>query len=287
MNGGHVPDPRSDTARKLGEYPFFTARTVRDIERNGVWKTCEVGVFQHTSDEAETLIGTYERNYAFLETFWWFRRGPRHFALYSSDYTATRVMEIVPGKGFKDIGGEEPESSGFCPVEFFVPDCREYISQEFSGPGAGVTDWNSPLDSLPLASEFTKEAATHRGRPKLRGPDGHFLQAEHGWVWGEEGDYESGWIKYPADHGFVAGCIWGDDSSWKIQHLDLTHVEEGLLTRTERFGYIELPRSVHLREAIHIWGLPKSPRVEVAVSTRWDLRTGKMKPIGVPPWDEE
>lgn len=40
--------------------------------------------------------------------------------------------------------------------------------------------------------------------------------------------------------GFVWGCIWGDDSSWKVQWLDLSRVAEGVLTREERFGYVEL-----------------------------------------------
>jgi hypothetical protein len=124
------------------------------------------------------------------------------------------------------------------------------------------------------------------GRSSER-PDGGYLQTETGWVWGEEQDYESGWIRFPPDHGFVAGCVWGDDSSWKIQYLNLCRVEEGIIEREERFGYIELPQSVSLRSAVHLYGLPDKPRVQIAVSTEWDLETGKMKPLGVAPWDEE
>ncbi len=40
--------------------------------------------------------------------------------------------------------------------------------------------------------------------------------------------------------GFVWGCQWGDDSSWKVQFLDLSRVQEGILHREERFGYVEL-----------------------------------------------
>lgn len=40
--------------------------------------------------------------------------------------------------------------------------------------------------------------------------------------------------------GFVWGCLWGDDSTWKVQWLDLSRVTEGVLTREERFGYMEL-----------------------------------------------
>ena len=42
------------------------------------------------------------------------------------------------------------------------------------------------------------------------------------------------------DFGFVWGCVWGDDSSWKIQYLDLSGVQHGVVRREERFGYVEL-----------------------------------------------
>lgn len=42
------------------------------------------------------------------------------------------------------------------------------------------------------------------------------------------------------DFGFVWGCVWGDDSEWKVQYLDLSRVREGIITREERFGYLEL-----------------------------------------------
>src|SRR5438270_431001 len=95
-------DPRSEAAKKLNEYPYFTARTVSKRDDPAEWCICVVGVYQH--DGTETQIGSYERNYRFLRTFWWFRRGTRHFALYSKDYTATRIMEIIPGHGIEDLG---------------------------------------------------------------------------------------------------------------------------------------------------------------------------------------
>lgn len=42
------------------------------------------------------------------------------------------------------------------------------------------------------------------------------------------------------DFGFVWGCYWGDDSSWKVQYLDLTDVQGGVVRRDDRFGYVEL-----------------------------------------------
>lgn len=45
------------------------------------------------------------------------------------------------------------------------------------------------------------------------------------------------------DFGFVWGCYWGDDTSWKVQYLDLSEVEHGNIVRDERFGYVELATS--------------------------------------------
>jgi hypothetical protein len=48
-------------------------------------------------------------------------------------------------------------------------------------------------------------------------------------------------FEWPAgDFGFVWGCHWGDDSSWKVQYLDLSGVRRGVVRREERFGYVEL-----------------------------------------------
>jgi hypothetical protein len=49
--------------------------------------------------------------------------------------------------------------------------------------------------------------------------------------------------------GFVAGCFWGDDSSWKIQYLDLSRADEGILKRDERLGTSNY-RTMTLEDAI-------------------------------------
>lgn len=42
--------------------------------------------------------------------------------------------------------------------------------------------------------------------------------------------------------GFVAGCVWGDDAGgWKAEFLDLSKIEEGVLSQDGRMGYFELP----------------------------------------------
>jgi hypothetical protein len=62
--------------------------------------------------------------------------------------------------------------------------------------------------------------------------DGSVIPGSESW----DADYE-----WPTgEFGFVWGCVWGDDSSWKVQHLDLTGIRSGVIRRDERFGYVEL-----------------------------------------------
>lgn len=155
----------------------------------GYWDSTIVKIFQVT-EEGKKYLGEYERSYGSFgrETFCPFTINGKDYALYSKDYTATRVMTLPD---CKDLCGEESDAVGFCPVEFYVP----YKEQDHD----------------------TRES----------GPTG-----EH----------------YP--FGFVAGCVWGDDTSWKIQYLDLTQIEKGIFKREERFGYLELPDNISLKEAI-------------------------------------
>jgi hypothetical protein len=93
------------------------------------------------------------------------------------------------------------------------------------------------------------------------------------------------------DFGFVWGCHWGDDSSWKVQYLDLSQVQQGVIKRQERFGYLELATSgfespcLKLDQNAHENSRP--PRfihvakengivsVTFAVEMRFDLSSGK------------
>lgn len=156
----------------------------------GYWDTLLVEIYQDGNK-----IGEYTRNYSYmLNTFCPFQQNGKDYALYSTDYTATRVMELP---SCKDIAGEDGCGFGFCPTGYYVP----------------------KADPELLGKDF--------GDGPIIGPDGQF--------------------------GFVCGCIWGDDRSWKIQYLDLTKISEGILIRDDRFGYIELLGDSHkLPEAIHV-----------------------------------
>ncbi len=171
MNGEHASAERAR----------YTARGIR-LSGEGERTRLRVEIVRDGG-----VVGSYERNYGLMNTFHPFvGQGGKLYALYSRHYTATRVMSLPD---CRDLGGEEPASGGFCPVEFFVPYDPE------------------------------------------RGLDGSV--------------------------GFVAGCVWGDDSSWKVQFLDLSRVAEGVIARDDRFGYLELEDGVSLEDAIDLreWSL--------------------------------
>jgi hypothetical protein len=204
----------------------YFVTTEQKENRPGTWNSLIVSV--HERGEVEKKIGEYVRTYSsFFNTFCPFSRGGKDFALYSADYTCTRIMELP---SCKDIGGEEPHAQGFCPTDFYVPPFRKVQSH-------GTTLW-------------------------LAG-DACFSQGAT-----EPVDY--------CDFGFVAGCHWGDDNTWKIQYLDLSRAPEGIISRDERFGYIHLPSNMSLKDVIDLehWE-PKDPIIHIAHATRFDLSQKK------------
>ena len=182
------------------------------------------------NDDDLEMVGSYERNYpALYRTFFPFVGGDGHwYALYSPDYTTARVMSLPD---CKDVGGEEPTTYGFCPVDFFVP----YL-------------------------------------------DGHLLLGAEGQK-GTDGSYELSPSVHIGKFGFVAGCVWGDDSSWKVQYLDLSQIGSGKMLRDSRLGYLELPRKVDLREAVSFGGWDdKSQSIEFATRVTF---VKAQDPVGV------
>lgn len=242
---------RSYFARVLGEVHY----------QPGAWKGARVGVFRRGAEGGEEQVGEYERNYpSLLRTFTHFRAGGRDLALYSPDYTATRLMELP---SCRDIGGEEPSSGGFCPADFFVP-CFIDLESRLEGqpPRRFRKQMPAPEELVERTIPVTWPAV--EGRP-ARVEHQHYRPAG------------------PLTHhpfGFVAGCIWGDDSSWKVQYLDLSRAAEGVLRRDERFGYLELPDSLTLEQAIDLSDYQGDPaedyahRVRITNTQRFDLRDG-------------
>jgi len=228
----------------MQEYTY-AARIIEKLESApGKWYGAKVGVYRIEGGNEEQ-VGVYCRNYRSLfRTFFHFRRSEKDYALYSPEYSATRVMELP---SCKDIGGEEPDERGFCPVEFYVP-C--YIEKEWTkGNNVGHKFVvNQPSAEDLIESDFSKPVSPI--------------------------------LYYP--FGFVAGCVWGDDSSWKIQYLDLTDIEKGVIRRDERFGYIRLPEGIRLEQAIDLDDYNDDPSEEwsyhiiIGIQRKFDLRDGKV-----------
>jgi hypothetical protein len=203
----------------------FATKVVTTSEP-GSWQTVHVEVL-----DGERIISAYDRNYNMLQTFEPFRQNDRMFALISTDYTATSVMDLHTGQ---IVAAEEPHTNGFCPVGFYVPDWWD-VHNGRTLPGSMY--WR------PLDDEW---------------PTGDF--------------------------GFVWGCVWGDDSSWKVQYLDLSRVRDGIIHRDDRFGYLKLATDPELvaSQFIRCSSWQGERRVEFHVPRGFNLTTGT--PISDEDW---
>lgn len=200
----------------------FSTR-VKEIKRDKGWQYLHVDVVEQN----ENVVYSYQRNYPnMFNTFEPFRQNKKLFALISSDYTATSVIDLKSGV---IIASEEPDSLGFCPVGFYVPDW-----------------WD-----------------IHSGRTL---PGTHY--------WKDDDELPKG------DFGFVWGCEWGDDSSWKIQVLDLSKIQQGKITRDERFGYVELASHPKLEPKDFIKCYFRDGKCEIVIHriSRFDLDSGDYIP---------
>jgi hypothetical protein len=222
---------------------FWVQAAHREPIENGRWTTAQLQVF-----DGETQVGTYDRTFPPYaeQTFCPFEWNGQWFALYSPEYTATRVLSLPD---CRDIGGEAPAAHGFCPVEFLIPRYRE-VTQRHRSTGRVSKGWwfHEP------------------------GPDSN-------------PDYEvtvGPWVTVPT--AFVKGCVWGEDQSWKLQCIDLALASQGRIERTERFGFVELPKSASLSASLSFdrhppdWDL----RMTLIRQERRDVATGAL----VDPYDE-
>lgn len=187
----------------------------------GVLSSTKVEVFY---DDAK--IGEYIRHYpSFIKaTFYPFKMNNEWYALYSADYTATRVAKLTQTE-FLDWCGEEGGAMGFCPTEFYVPRYK-LATRVLQGK-------NGPI--------HTKEYTFDNDFPEKR-LDEYFEYS------GDEDEEYLG--ESYAEYGFLSGCYWGDDSSWKLRFIDLKGVLDKNLVIDERFGYFELPYDRTLRECV-------------------------------------
>lgn len=229
----NITDPNHKTPRDF--FPRFEARTER-VSCERCWPKVKVDVVQ-INEDGEQILGSYERNYSGAP-FFAFKHGDRWFALYSYEYTATALMEIFPGQGFKELYAEAPASNGFCPVSFFVPQYQCYFNLEQEKQF--VAEWQSIINAGGKG-DWTVEEATKRRDWALKDIEtvNKYRSKCDVALYNDTPTDESGYLYFPPKYGFVSGCVWGDDGSWKVQIIDLD-IENGKFTRSERMGYIPL-----------------------------------------------
>lgn len=185
----------------------------------GTWNSTKVSIYRDNDFDIHelvyrkgTLIGEYLRNYSSygFETFYPFQVGEEWYALYSANYTATRVMKLYDDR-IEDWCGEESRSNGFCPVEFYVP---RYVKTSSSYI---LKEEQKFFDAYYVDCDHTFEEF----HAEIVGPE--FVELNY------------------CNFGFLCGCVWGDDTSWKLRYIDLLQIPEKNLIITDKFGYWELP----------------------------------------------
>ena len=192
----------------------FSAEVIAEPHQAGARGSSLVKIFDGCAQ-----IGKYRRNHPgwAKETFEPFEIDGAWYALYSPDYTSTRVMRLLD---CADLGGEESNSHGFCPVEFFVPRYKKVTTRNRSTE-AIREDWSFEAKAEKLTHDVSDPACD-----RTIGP----------------------WISL--NTGFVAGCIWGDDNSWKLEVIDLSKAAKGIIVRAARFGHLELAHGMSLADSL-------------------------------------
>lgn len=213
--------------------PFSVQVLNAPAGKPGTWPTKIVAVYRDG-----TLLGGYQRLYPShaTDTFAPFQWEGQWYALYSADYTCTRVLRLNE-HSLEDWCGEEPAGHGFCPVDYFLPQAFKV------GKGEDELVNLEDRQTYKDYAEFARDAE------------------EYG-----EGLYYPGF-------GFLCGCIWGDDGSWKLRYVDYTRVAEKQLLIDERFGYFELaPQPLNECIGLGSWE-PNFPIIHAHKRETFCLRT--------------
>jgi len=187
--------------------------------RPGTWNSTKVSIYRDDDYDVKTnvyrkgiLIGEYLRNYGSyaFESFHPFQIDEEWYALYSAEYTATRVMKLHEDR-IEDWCGEESHANGFCPTEFYVPKFAQFRNKmEIQGK-------ETEYDYYMVDGDCEKDDFMEG----LLSPE--FVKLEY------------------CNFGFLCGCVWGDDTSWKLRYIDLSQIPNKILAITDKFGYWELP----------------------------------------------
>lgn len=205
----------------------FTVEAESVENAPGTWNSTKISIFRD-----DVLIGEYLRNYSSFGalTFCPFKIDNQWYALYSAHYTTMRVMKLYDDH-IEDWCGQDVDSNGFCPVEIYVPRYR-MVKGSFESDSK-----TQEFETYAVDCDYKTEDEFSEDMPEFD-------------------------VEQHCNFGFVCGCIWGDDSSWKIRYIDLSKISDKELIVTEKFGYWEMPGKLTLRECIDMsnWE-PKCPTI--------------------------
>jgi hypothetical protein len=215
-------------------------------------------------------MGPGRWDYAIVEIF---RRGQDNSPIFTFERSYSMLQTFEPfrqaGRDYALVSRDYTKTAvvDLATGKFVAEDSDQYYDKERTRSGAGfcpvgfyVPDWWDLHDaSLIPGCEY----------------------------WDKDKEWPTG------EFGFVWGCHWGDDSSWKVQMLDLSRIRDGVLVRDDRFGYVELSTEGYESPVfqpalqrtptrpppfIRLWRDNGEVEVIFAVEMAFDLRTGRLDP---------
>jgi len=256
--------PPSD-ARKIKD--IYTAETEKISEPNS-WVYTRVTVWYNAPDGSKIEVYTYDRNYSMLNTFMPFRQYKdgewRDYAIISPAYVTFEVLELHREQAAKVIAVRP------VPVRELTQEWIDMLSP------ATLTNSMSPLFGKVLGDQIPQEGfcGVDYYIPDIM----DFLDPSDFAVTSDSDAFDREWVADGMEvaggqYGWYSGCIWGDDSSWKLRYLDLSRISEGIVTEDERYGYWELPEG-SLADNIEL-SVDGYTRINLAVSVFKDGRASK------------
>lgn len=218
---------------------YFTKKTEIKTGKD-TWSKYLIEIYTNDESGVEIKCGEYERNYSsFMNTFVPFIKNGKEYALYSKEYETTSVMSLPDCKHIADT------ESGFCPVDFYVPDFKRFYRER---------DFHEK--ELKKAQEENNEKNIEYHTKQLKN-------------WNEESNRIG-------TRGLVSGCVWGDDSGgWKVQMIDLSEIENGKISLSDEMGYFQLPSNAGLLKEIVEWDEPY--RLSIPLSADFQFSDHKEK----------
>jgi len=230
----------------------YSISTEKIDNGKGYWNYNQITVTRNEADGSTTQVYEYIRKYSAMshtfEPFRQLRDGKwTDYALVSSDYTRFEVVNLETGK----IVAQEQYRLVTKELAEKWKDDRYKEGDELVAAGFCPVDFYVP-DVWEKFSYHFKTSET-----KLEDLPEYAQQA----------------IKsLTGEFALYSGCIWGDDSAMKLRYIDLSKINEGIVTADERFGYVALAGK--LRDSIYL-DLGKDISIDVDTTLNFNMMTGK------------